>query len=845
MQLLKDVRYALRQFKSTPGFTATAILTLALGIGATTAIFSLVHAVLLKSLPVVKPEELWRIGNIEFCCVNAGLQDNWSLFSFEQYRLFKQNTPGFVDLAAFQAGDRLIGVRRAGSSRPSEAFSSEYVSGNYFSTFGIAAYAGRALTPQDDNKGAPAVAVMSFRTWQEKFGKDPSVVGAGFVINAQPVTIIGIAPPGFFGDRMRSNPPAFWIPLAAEPTIEPAWALLNEASWNWLHLIGRVEPRGNSKAIEVQMQVELRQFLLSPESKVEEPAKSLVPRQTLHLSPGGAGVQSMRNEYQDGLRLLMLVSGFVLLIACANLANLMLVRATTRKQQISVQAALGAARSTLVGQALTESIVLALMGGIAGIAIAFAGTRMILTLAFGNEYVPIHATPSLPVLAFSFGVSLLTGILFGIAPAWMTANTDPVEALRGASRSTGRNSAWGQKSLVVAQAALSLSLLCAAGLLIRSLNNMRHQNFGFDTTNRYILHINAQMAGYKPTQLEALYRQLHDSLRTIPGIQQTSFSLYTPMEGDNWTESVFIDSEPPPPPGTPGHRALWVRVSPGYFDIIGTKVLEGRALSEQDTPATRTVALVNRSFEKQYFKDGQAIGKHFSNRKEHPGVFEIVGVTEDTNYWGPASKARPMYFLAPGQSAHIADPLYKIFEDSSEYLDAIEIRTRGEVPGLDVQLRRAISQVNPDLAIVDFRSFAAQVDTNFTQQAMIAKLTSLFGILALILASIGLYGVTAYSVERRTSEIGIRMALGANRTNVLRLVLSAAFVQVGIGLAIGIAVTIFGGRVMASQLFGVTPHDPIVLVVTTAVLAAAAFVAAVIPARRAAKTEPILALRTG
>jgi predicted permease len=844
MQLLEDVRYALRQFKNAPGFTVTAILTLALGIGATTAIFTLVHAVLLKSLPVVKPEELVRIGNEEHCCIDDVLQENWSLFSFEQYRLFKENTPGFVELAAFQAGNRVVGVRRDGSSRPAEAYSSEFVSGNYFATLGIAAYAGRTLAPQDDNKGAPRVAVMSFRTWQERFGKDPSVVGAGFVINAQPVTIIGIAPPGFFGTRMRSNPPAFWIPLAAEPRIEPAWGLMNEASWDWLHLIGRVQPGSNTQAMEAQMQVELRQFLLSPQSKVEERAKPLVAKQTLHFSPGGGGVQTMRNQYQDGLRLLMLVSGFVLLIACANLANLMLVRATTRKQQTSVRSALGAARSALVGQALTESLVLALMGGVAGIAIAFYGTRMILTLAFRNEFVPIHATPSLPVLAFAFGASLLTGILFGIAPAWMTANTDPIEALRGAHRTTGRDAAWGQKSLVVTQAALSLTLLCAAGLLIRSLNNMRHQNFGFDTANRYILNINPQMAGYKPAQLEALYRRLHDSLSTIPGIQQVSFSLYSPMDGDhNWTESIFIDGEPPPQPGAPKHKASWVRVSPGYFDIIGTKLLEGRALNEQDTPTTRTVAIVNRLFEEKYFKDGHAIGKHFGERKEHPGAYEIVGVTEDTNYWGPAYKMRPMYFLAQGQSAHIDEPLYRAFEDSSQYLDAVEIRTRGEMSGLDVQVRRALAQINPDLAVVDFQSFAAQVDANFTQQAMIAKLTSLFGILALILASIGLYGVLAYSVERRTSEIGIRMALGADRGNVLRLVLSSAFVQVGIGLAIGIPVTIFGGRVMASQLFGVTPHDPMVLAITTAVLMTAAFVAGVIPARRAAKTEPMSALR--
>ena len=546
MRWLKDVRYALRTFKNAPGFTATAILTLALGIGATTAIFTLVHAVLLKSLPVVKPEELWRVAGNEESDVTRDLEGNWSRFSFEQYRLFKENTTGFAELAAFQAGDNLIGVRRAGSSRPAEPFSGEYVSGNYFSTFGIKAYAGRTLTPPDDSKGAPAVAVISFRTWQDRFGKDPSVLGAEFVINAQPVTIIGVAPPGFFGDRIRPNPPSFWIPLADEPVIEPAYSLFNEPSWYWLGLTGRVVPGGNVKAIEAQMQLQLQRFLLSPQSKLEPRQRDLIPAQTLRLSPGGSGGQALRNEYQDGLRLLMLTSGFVLLIVCANLANLMLVRATTHKRQTSVRVALGASRHTLVRLALTDSIVMAVMGGIIGIAIAFVGTRVILAFAFGNEYVPIHPTPSLPVFAFAFGASLLTGMLFGIAPAWITASTDPIEALSGANRSTRRSAEWGQKSLVVAQAALSLCLLCGAGLLIRSLNNTRHQSFGFETANRYILHIDPQMAGYKPDQLQPLYHRLRDILSSMPGIEQVSFSLYSPMEGGTWDETVFVEGQAPP-----------------------------------------------------------------------------------------------------------------------------------------------------------------------------------------------------------------------------------------------------------------------------------------------------------
>ncbi len=844
MEVLEDVRYALRQFAKAPGFTATAILTLALGTGATTAIFTLVHAVLLKSLPVVKPEELYRVGNKEECCVTGGLQDNWTLFSYEQYKQFRDSTPGFVDLAALEAGSTIIGVRRTGANKSAESYKGEYVSGNYFSTFGILPYAGRTIAPADDRKGAPPVAMITYRTWQEKFGKDPSLVGAGVVINGQPFTLIGITPPGFFGDRVQSNPAGFFLPLSTEPLLSPTASFYNETSLFWLDIIGRIKPGADTQSMEAQMQGELRQFLLSPLSKLEERDKPLIAKQTLHLSHGGSGIQMMRDEYQDGLHLLMWISSFVLLIACANLANLMLVRATSRKQQTSVRSALGAPRARLIRQALTESVVLSVLGGGAGIVLAILGTRVILRLAFRNNYVPIQAWPSLPVLGFALGVSVLTGILFGVAPAWVTSRANPVEALRGANRSTGRAGGWGQKSLVVAQAAISLVLLCAAGLLIRSLGNMRNQHFGFETANRYILHIDPQMAGYKPAQLEALYRQLRDNLSGIPGVKQVSFSIYSPMEGDNWGEGVYVEGEQPPPPDTPNEGASWLRASPGYFDSIGTKIVEGRANTAQDTPATRNVALVNKAFVKKYFKDGRAIGRHFSDQMEHPGWFEVVGVTEDTNYWEPTSEMHPMYFLAQGQSVHSDNPRYQDLEDRSQYLNAIVMLTEGPIPGLETQVRRALTQINPDLAVIDFESFEEQVQANFTQQEMIAKLTSFFGILALILASIGLYGVTAYSVERRTAEIGVRMALGANRSHVLRMVLRSAFLQVGIGLVIGVPVTIFAGRAMANQLFGVKPYDPTVLIVTVLLLATAAFVAALVPARRAAATEPMRALRS-
>ena len=843
MQLMEDARYAVRQFSKAPGFTITAVLTLALGIGATTAIFTLVHAVLLKSLPVAKPAELYRIGSEDDCCVTGGLQQDWKLFSYELYKTFRDGTQGFAELAAFQSGHNLVAARRAVSNHPAESMVGEYVSGNYFSLFGVGAYAGRVLSMRDDHKGADPVAVMNYRTWVQKYGQDPSIVGAAFAFNGQSFTVVGIAPPGFFGDRLETDPPAFWIPLTAEPLLTTSTALLDQPHLNYLDLMGRIEPGADAKQIEAQMRVELQQWLSSPVAELKTEERALIPKQTLRFAPGGSGVRMMREEYQDGLHLLMWISGFVLMIACANVANLMLVRATTRKQQTSIRAALGAPRSRQIGQVLTESTLLALLGAVAGVGLAYGGTRLILHLAFQKSYVPIQASPSLPVLGFTFLVSLLTGVLFGVAPAWMTANADPAEALRGANRSTAQGSSWTQKSLVVLQAALSLVLLCAAGLLMQSLRNTHNQHFGFETANRYLLHVDPQMAGYKPDQLEALYRQVRGNLAAIPGVKRVSYSLYMPMEGNNWGETVYLEGQAPPPPDSNENESSWVRVSDGYFDLIGTKIVQGRPISEQDTQATRPVAMVNQTFANKFFKGGSALGKHFGDLDaKYSGKFEIVGVTEDTQYRGPRRKVSPMFFLPAAQRMNYEVAQENRFEDANHYLDSIELETVGP-QGLEPQVRQAVAQVNPNLAVIDFASFAEIVEANFSQQAMIVKLTSLFGLLALVLASIGLYGVTAYSVERRTSEIGIRMALGADRLNVLKLVLRGAFMQIGIGLLIGIPVTILGGRAMAAQLFGVKPYDPSILLLTTAVLSFAALISSIVPARRAASIEPMRALR--
>ena len=854
--MFADLKHAFRQLRKAPGFTLTAVLTLALGIGATTAIFTLVDQVLLKSLPVQDPAQLWRIGDNEQCCNNGGLPtvadggkaNDWSLFSWEQYREFRDNTPGFENLAAFQSSDQTMSVRRAGSPNPVEPLEAELVSGNSFDTLGLRPYAGRLLRPSDDVRGAAPVAVLSFAAWEQKFGRDPSIVGSSFNVNGQAVTIVGIAPPGFFGERLTDDPPALWLPISLNPILTPQFDRIDHPEIQWLNLIGRAAPGASIPAIQARMNVELIQFLSSPLSKISGRARDLIPSQYLRLAPGGGGVRRMQDTYKDDLHLLMWISSFVLLIACANLANLMLARSVTRRQQISIRTALGAPRRRLVSRALAECLVLAIVGGFAGLLFAWGGARLILHLAFQHDPISIDPSPSLMVLAFTFAVSVLTGLLFGVAPAWLAAHADPIEALRGANRSTGRHTTFAQKALVVVQAAVSVVLLCAAGFLILSLNRLQHQDFGFQTQNRQIAEIAPQTAGYQPDQLTTLYRQLHDSLVAIPGVERVAFSLYSPMSGDSWGEGVYIAGQPAP--GLSDDvGAGWDRVSPGYFSAVGTRLVDGRAFTLGDDASTRDVAVVNQAFVKKFLHGQNPIGAHFGDWDPSiTGTYEIVGVVQDAQYWDPSQPVRPMYFLPSGQTSQLpatnpraAD--YAHFIAQSRYLTSVVIETRGYVPELETQVRRAVAQVNPNLMIDGYQSFAGQVRLNFSQQNMIVQLTSLFGLLALTLAAIGLYGVTAYAVAQRTSEIGIRMALGANRQDVQRLVLSGAFAQVGAGLLIGIPAAILAGHFMAAELYSVSQYNPLVLGVTMIVLAIATLLAASVPAWRASGVEPMEALR--
>ena len=580
------------------------------------------------------------------------------------------------------------------------------MSGNFFRTLGIQPWIGRLMVDADDREGAPPVAVMSYRIWHDKYGADPSVLGAGYQINGHPFTIIGVAPPGFYGAKLAGwGMPDFWLPLTAELTIDGATARLKRPNGNFLDLIGRVRPGVNAKSLEARLKVEFQDWLASHVADMEPGEKQLWRQQTLHLIPGGAGVAAMRDEYEDGLKLLLIAAACVLLVACANLANLMLARGLKDRTQMSIRVALGASRARLVRKVLVESLLLALVGGLLGIGVAYAGTRLMLRLAFQtaatNNYVPIDAAPSWPILIFALAVSILTGVLFGIAPAWMNSHTDPVDALRGAGRAIGAGRSWAQKSLVVAQIAVSIVLLSAAALLARSLRNLEHQNFGFETQDRYIAWINPMLGNYKPEQLEPLFRQIDDSLLRIPGVRMVAPALYAPMTGDSWNDGIRIEGRPEPP-AKEDTSAGWARVMPGFFETIGAKIVLGRPITERDTAAGRKVAVINQAFARRFFKDQNPIGQHFGPDKiKYSATFEIVGVTNDIRYmtWGYKDPVRPMYWLPEAQTVAFDDPAFSSGEIWSHYLYNIVLWAPGSQSGMEQQVRKALAGVDPNLVL--------------------------------------------------------------------------------------------------------------------------------------------------
>ena len=844
---VQDIRYALRQLRKSPGFTLTAIVTLALGIGANTAIFTLVQGILLRSLPVNDPKQLYRIGDTDNCCVNGGFvseNGDFDIYSYDLFLHLKNSAPEFEQLSAVQAGNWQWGVRRGDTF--SKELHAEFVTGNFFTMLGIGPFAGRVLSESDDTPTASPALVLSYQAWQTEFAGDPSIVGSTISVQTKPFTVVGIAAPGFFGDRVTQRPPDFWMPVSTEPYIRSSSSILHHADSNWLYALGRVRPGTNIGALQAKLSQSLRQFLSTRPVYTDHGGSTVIPKQHVVIVPGGGGIQSLQQNTGLGLKMLMILSSFVLLIACANIANLLLARGTARRADIAVRMAMGAGRRRVVRQIITESVLLSSIGGLVGLAVAYGGTRTILALAFPEaRNSAIDASPSLTVLGFAFLVSLLTGVLFGLAPAWLSSHAQPAEVLRGSNRSTRDRSSMPQMALVVVQAALSLVLLAGAILMTRSLGNLEHQNFGIATTNRYVLHFDPEGAGYTVDRAPNLYRQLEERFSTLPGVTSVGMALYSPLEGDNWGECVIQQGHPAPGPND-RCGSTWDRVSPGFLSAMGVPMVRGRDLSNQDTANSPQVAVVNETFAKKFYPNQNPVGQHFGiDFPQYSGSWEIVGVFRDFKINNPREPIRPVY-LRPLSQRFLAykEPPMISGETQSMLINSMVVNFNRPQANAEELIRRTLAGVDPNLTVTDLRSLDAQVAGNFNQDRLIARLTSLFGALALIIASVGLYGVMSYFVVRRTGEIGIRMALGATRSSVVSMVLRGAFLQVVVGLALGIPAALFAGHLMASQLYGVGAYDPLALGGATLVLALCAVVAVLIPARRAASVEPMQALRT-
>jgi len=846
VSLGRDLRYAVRRLRSSPGFTLVAVITLALGIGANTAIFTLVQGILLRSLPVADPARLVRIGDRTSCCYNSGFEGkdgDFDLFSYDLYQQFRQAAPEFEQLAAVEAGGDGYTIAPGGSA-PARPMRTEFVSGNYFATLGVKAYAGRVFGEADDRIGAPPVMVLSYQAWDSEFARDPALIGSVVTIQKHPFIVAGVAPPGFYGDRIISIPPDFWLPLSAEVALDGANSSLPQRETAWLYALGRLRPGVNQPALQAKLSGVLRQWMLQWPDFTRNDGATVIRRQHVVLSPAGGGIQKLQQQTGDSLRLLMLLSSVVLLISCANIATLLLARSTSQRTAVALRMALGAERTRIVRQILTESVLLSTLGGLAGLAVAWLGCRAILVLAFPQAHnMPVEAHPSWTVLGFAFLVSLLTGMVFGTAPAWSSSRAEPAEALRGVNVASRDRSSLPQRLLVILQFAMSIVLLTSTLLMARSLRNLEHQNFGIETAGRYTFSIDLQGAGYTLDRLPGFYRDVEERIGAIPGVSHVSFARYIPLGGNQWGTCVIRPGEPEQ---TFGEKCFsdWDRVSAQFLDSLGVSIVRGRGFTARDSASSVPVVVVNQAFVKKFFPGKDPIGQHFGTEAKFSSAFQIAGVFADFILSDPRDKARPL-FLRPSMQRFAANTEQAALgaENSSMFLDQVIVSVAGPTPEVESLVRKTMAEIDPVLPVFRFSSYDSVVTSNFNQERLIARLTSAFGLLALILACVGLYGVMSYFVARRTSEIGIRMAIGASRSLIIRMVLRGALMQLIIGVAIGIPASLLLGRLMTNLLFHIRGSDPWALTGASLVLGVCAAVAALLPALRAASLDPVRALR--
>ena len=861
--VLQDLRYALRQLRKSPGFTAAVVLSLALGIGANTAIFSLIDAVMLKFLRVQNPEQLvllkwvWRgqgmppmIHNLSGDSHFAKGRFECSSFSYPAFQSFQANRNVFSDLFAFTDTAKM----NLGADGRAEIVEGELASGNYFSGLGVGTEIGRLFTLWDDRPEAQPTAVISYRYWERRFGKDRSVVGKTITINGVPFTVIGVTAPEFFGLHPGTALDV-WMPLSSQPQVEPGWVrqgrskFLRGDDW-WLIVMGRLRPGVSEPRALAQLAVTFRQAADARDSTVgESPDLSKgIPHQgefpTLEFSPGGKGLGSLRDEFSRPLLVLMTVVGFVLLIACANVANLLLARATSRHREVAVRLAVGADRKRLIRQLLTESVLLALLGGVFGLLLAYLATRVLITLmSSGGELIALTVRPDLHVLGFTAAVSLGTGVLFGLVPALKATQPDLATVLKENSKgqaSPERSAGIGLgKVLVVSQVAMTLVLLMGAGLFVRTLGKLDLVNVGFNQRNLLLFGVDPTQNGYKDEKLAEFYQELQRRIETLPGVHSASFSVHSLIGGGVGIDGISI------PGYTPSAREVqsgsvevyYNEVGPHFFKTMAAPLLLGRAIDVKDTDTNPKIAIINQTLARKYFANSDPIGRHFlgfGDGEKNNANIEIVGVVGDTKYSDLRQDVPPTIFLPIFQNLKWMD---------REGTLTFEVRTVGDPHELIPAVRHAVRSTDPNVPLSNVRTQVEQIDQTLFQERLFAKLSSFFGLLALALACIGLYGIMSYAVARRTHEIGIRMALGARQEDILLKVLREAFLLALVGVAIGIPIALGALRLISSMLFGLKPTDPLTLAAAIAFMLAVSALAGYLPARRASRVNPMVALR--
>ena len=836
--LWQDVRIAVRQIVRSPASSAVAILSLALGIGANTAIFTLMNDLLLKRLPVHDPQQLVSFGegNIDGTMElsNPGPID---IFPYEFYRRISAKQDQFQGITAFASFPTMVSVR-TGSAGPATQATSHLVSGNFFSVLGADPLLGRTLSPADTAvTGRNPVAVISHRYWQQALASDPQVIGHILTIDGTAFTVVGVMPPQFYGVSLDEWLPDMWLPITMQPQVMQGPSLLNPDGLFWIHMMARRHPGIPAGKTQAWVTAQLQQFLIDRAGgQITNDRRNAIAGSYIPLLPGESGISPMRSHLRAPLAVLMGIVGMVLLIACANLANLLLARAAAREHEFSTRLALGCNRARIIRQILTETLVLALAGGAVGLAFAFLGTRVLIAFIAGSgAHSALSATPDLRVLAFTFTVCIVTGLLFGITPAWRGSRSSAAGALNATTRTaTGAARHRGRllpRTLVVVQVVLSLVLLAGAGLLLRSLHNLRAQDLGFNRTNVLLIRTNPKFAGYRPEQLNALYNRVLERIDALPGVRSATLSGAPPMSRGTWGSPIFIDGRPAAP--NEDVSTMLNRVTAGYFETLGIPLLRGRTIGSDDTASSTKAVVINQTLADRYFPKGDAIGHTFRIADPAvPGTWQIVGIVRDTKYHGPADQPEPMAWLAVEQ-----------ITGDDQFAYCLQILTSGDPAAITSEVRSALVQIDPNLPILETATLAEEVDTLLDLPKFLTRLSGFFSALALLLACIGLYGVMSYNVVRRTSEIGIRMALGAARSRVLWMVLRESLLLLGIGLALGIPASLAAARVIRAGLFGITPTDPLTLAAAVLMLTGVILFAAWLPARKATRIDPVIALR--